>query len=66
MPATEGRTPAQTCPDCGAVASFVSPLGNPTVNYAEPSPTCGCHCHEVYRFIFKKRLPDGTYVEPAS
>ena len=45
------------CARCAGPDQEVAPLGS----RLDPGPTCGCTCHEVYRFIFAKPLPDGTY-----
>lgn len=46
------------CARCAGPDQEVAALGS----RVDPGPTCGCHCHEVYRFIFNKPLPDGTYL----
>lgn len=47
------------CEDCAGPGQEVAPLGS----RVDPGPTCGCRCHEAYRFIFHKPLPDGTYID---
>lgn len=44
---------------CAGPGQEVAPLGS----RVDPGPTCGCRCHEAYRFIFHKPPPDGTYID---
>lgn len=53
------NTPCRRCAEPGQ--ALAAPRSQ-----VDPGSSCGCPCHEAWRFINRKPLPDGSYLAPAA